>query len=153
MLKFCRTKFVGYEFESETILKVFGTLDDTLYSMQVELRIELPELVVRSIRGNMRRFTTPFCEDATDFLKNAEGIKIEPGFQSIVKRLVGRPGCRHFGNLINECLESLFPALVCMRYKDEKENNPEVTMKEVLEQLKAEYPQINTYCTTFSNTQ
>jgi hypothetical protein len=142
---------VGFEQESEEILKIFGTLDDTLYAMQIEMKLQLPELVITSITGKMRRFTTPFCEEAQNFLKNAEGLKIEPGFQSQVKKLIGRPGCQHLGNLINECCESIIPALLYMKYKELKEKDPNVLMSEVFGQLKATYPQMESFCTTFSH--
>jgi hypothetical protein len=149
MLQFCRTKFVGFEQESPEVLKIFGTLDDTLYAMQIELKIKLPELIITTITGKMRRFTTPFCEEAQNFLKNAEGLKIEPGFQSQVRRMIGRPGCQHFGNLINECCESIIPALLCMKYKELKEKDPNIEVKAVFHQLKAIYPQMGNFCATF----
>jgi hypothetical protein len=150
MLKFCRTKYVGFEPESEEILKIYGTLDDTIYSMQIEMKIKLPELVIDSLTGIMRRITTPFCKEAINFLKNAVGLKIEPGFQSQVRRLVGRPGCRHFGNLINECLESIISGILCMKYKQLKENNPKVSVQDAFKMVKATYPQIATFCESLS---
>jgi len=151
MLKFCRTKFVGFERESDDILKIYGTLDDTLYSMQIEIKLQLPELVIQSLTGKMRRFTTPFCEEATNFLTKGAGLKIEPGFQSKVKRLIGRPGCRHFANLINECCESIIPALICMKYKELHEENPEISIAEVIKEVKETYPQIASFCPTYSS--
>ncbi|HUY00834.1 MAG TPA: DUF2889 domain-containing protein [Candidatus Deferrimicrobium sp.] len=150
MLKFCRTKFVGFELESEEFLKIYGTLDDTIYSMQIEMKIKLPELVIDSLTGTMRRITTPFCKEAINLLKNAIGLKIEPGFQSQVRRLVGRPGCRHFGNLINECLESIIPGIVCIKYKQLKENDSKASVQDAFEMVKASYPQIVTFCESFS---
>ena len=151
MLKFSRIKYVGFEPESNEVLKIYGTLDDTLYSMQIEMKIQLSDLIISSLVGKMRRFTTPYCEEAKDFLKNAVGLKIEPGFQSQVKRLVGRPGCRHFGNLINECCESVIPALICMKYKEKKDDNPKVSIHEAFEEVRKKYPQIKEFCTTFSS--
>ncbi|NHI91469.1 MAG: DUF2889 domain-containing protein [Candidatus Lokiarchaeota archaeon] len=147
MLKFCRTKFVGYEKQDNgTILKIFGTLDDTIYSMQVELQVKLPELEIISIEGRMRRVTTPFCEEAQEFLQNAVGLKVEPGFQSKVKRLIGRPGCRHYGNLLNECLESIIPGLISIKYKESLFSNPKITFETVINELITEYPQIEQFC-------
>ena len=151
MLKFCRTKYVGFEPDSDKGLKIYGTLDDTIYSMQIEMKIQLPDLIISSLVGKMRRVTTPYCEEAKEFLKNAVGLKIEPGFQSQVKRLVGRPGCRHFGNLINECCESVVPALVCIKYKEKKEDNPKASIQEAFEEVREKYPQIREFCTVFSN--
>lgn len=148
MLKFCRAKFVGYEKqEDEDILRVFGTLDDTIYSMQVELLIKLPELEITSIQGKMRRVTTPFCEDAQEFLPKAIGLKVEQGFQSKVKRLIGRPGCRHYGNIINECLESIIPGLISIKYKELLFSKPQITFAEVINELVDQYPQIREFCT------
>ena len=150
MLQFCRTKFVGFEWESNELLKIYGTLDDNLYSMQIDIRIKLPELIIDSITGIMRRFTTPFCETSVDFLEKGKGITIEPGFQSRVKRLIGRPGCRHFGNLINECCEAIIPGLIGMKWKEKREENPDITINDVLDELIERYPQIGTFCPVFS---
>ncbi|MHA1785508.1 MAG: DUF2889 domain-containing protein [Candidatus Helarchaeota archaeon] len=147
MLKFCRTKFVGYEKnEDNTILKIFGTLDDTIYSMKVDLIVKLPELEITSISGEMRRVTTPFCNEAKDFLENAIGLKVESGFQSKIKRLIARPGCRHFGNLINECCESIVPGLISIKWKELRSSNPNVTIDEVTDELIKEFPQIESFC-------
>ncbi len=150
MLQFCRTKFVGFEWESDDCLKIYGTLDDNLYSMQIDIRIKLPELIIDSITGIMRRFTTPFCEASVDFLEKGKGITIEPGFQSKVKRLIGRPGCRHFGNLINECCEAIIPGLIGMKWKEKREDNPAIAINAVLDELVERYPQIGTFCPVFS---
>ncbi|MHA1131385.1 MAG: DUF2889 domain-containing protein [Candidatus Helarchaeota archaeon] len=150
MLQFCRTKFVGFEWISEDYLKIYGTLDDNLYSMQVDIKLKIPELIIESISGKMRRFTTPFCEDAINFLEKGKGIKIGSGFQSQVKRLIGRPGCRHFGNLINECCEAIIPGLVGMKLKEKREKNHLITLTEVLKELLEKYPQLGSYCSVLS---
>ena len=147
MLKFCRTKFVGYEKQEEgDILKIFGTLDDTIYSMQVDLEVKIPDLEIISIQGRMRRVTTPFCNEAQEFLHQAIGLKVERGFQSKVKRLIGRPGCRHYGNIINECLESIIPSLISIKYKESLFSNPKITFNEVIGDLITQYPQIKEFC-------
>ena len=138
---------MGYEKqEDEDYLKVFGNLDDTIYSMQVELKVRLPELEIISIEGKMRRVTTPFCNEAQEFLKKSIGLKVEHGFQSKVKLLIGRPGCRHYGNIINECLESIIPCLISIKYKELSFSNPEITFDEVIKELLIQYPQIKEYC-------
>ncbi len=146
MLKFCRTKFVGYE-KNGNFLRIYGTLDDTIYSLQVDINVKLPELEIDSITGKMRRVTTPFCNDAQQFLQEAIGLKVESGFQSKVKRLIGRPGCRHYGNLINECLESIIPGLISIKYKQLKDNDQRITITNVIEELQNEFPQIKDFCT------
>ena len=144
MLKFCRTKFVGYE-KKDNNLRIYGTLDDTIYSMQIDINVKLPELEVDFISGKMRRVTTPFCNEAQQFLQQAIGLKVEPGFQSKVKRLIGRPGCRHYGNLINECLESIIPGLVTIKYKEMLDINSDITIIDAIEELMQVYPQIKDF--------
>ena len=148
LTNFCRTKFVGYEKEGD-VLRVYGTLDDNMYSMQVDLDIKLPELVIDYITGKMRRVTTPFCHEAQDFLQQAVGLKIEPGFQSKVKRLIGRPGCRHYGNLVNECLESIIPSLISIKYKELHDSNSKITVLDAIEELINDYPQVKEFCVGF----
>jgi len=150
ILRFCRTKFVGYEWETSNILKIYGTLDDTLYSMQVEMKIKLPDLLIISLDGKMRRFTTPFCEESVKFLEKGIGLKVTEGFQHEIKRLIARPGCRHFGNLIVECLDSILPALFCMEYKQLRETDPSIPMSTVFKKIYTSYPQLASFCPQFS---
>lgn len=149
-LQFCRTKFVGYEWGSAKELKIYGTLEDTLYSMRVDIRVKLPELQITSLTGQMRRFTTPFCEASVKFLEKGAGLKLEQGFESQVKRLIARPGCRHFGNLIIECCDSILPALLCMKHKELQEEDPTVSLHAAFEEIQTRYPQLAQFCPIFA---
>ncbi|MHA1378950.1 MAG: DUF2889 domain-containing protein [Candidatus Helarchaeota archaeon] len=150
MLKFCRNKFVGYEKIDETKFSVQGVLEDNLYAHEVEIIIDILEFEIISIKGKMKRYTTPLCPQATDKLELALGLKIEPGFSSKIRKIIGRPGCRHYANIINECCDSLIPALIALNWRDAIEQTPNISKDIFLKDLVKKYPQIKNYCKEFS---
>ncbi|MFX1449411.1 MAG: DUF2889 domain-containing protein [Promethearchaeota archaeon] len=150
MLKFCRNKFVGYEKINDETFLITGILEDNLYAHEVEMHVKLPEFEITSIKGKMKRFTTPLCPKATDKLELALGLKIEPGFSSKIRRMIGRPGCRHYANIINECCDSLIPALISLNWREAIEKNPDISKEEFLKILIEKYPQIKNFCKEFN---
>ena len=141
---------MGYEKVDDNEFLIQGVLEDNLYAHQVEIRVKLPDFEIISIKGIMKRFTTPLCPQATDKLDLAVGLKIEPGFSSKIRKLIGRPGCRHYANIINECCDSLIPALIALKWRDAVYDNPDITKDEFLKQLVNEYPQIKEFCKEFN---
>jgi len=104
MLKFMRNKVVGIERRGEDTLWAYGVLDDDIYGVELEVSISLPDLVIRSIEGRFKRWTTPECPKAVPVLQQAVGFcALEEGFSQKVQKNIGRKGCRHFANLLVEC--------------------------------------------------
>ena len=149
-LSFNRNKFVGIEKKDENTFLIFGTLEDNLYSHEIECEVDLTEMKVIKIKGHMRRFTTPLCPPAAELLQKAVDLKIKPGFTSEVKRKIARPGCRHFGNLLNECINSIVPAIITLEWRSMKKKNPELTRNEFFNQIKDINPLIQDYCIMLS---
>lgn len=107
MLTFSRSKIVGIEREGDTML-AHGFLDDNIYSLELDVKVKLPELEIVSAEGKMRRHTTSVCPSAAAKLQNAVGLRIPAhDFSAKVKRVVGREGCRHFADLLLECCSSV----------------------------------------------
>lgn len=104
MLKFMRNKVVGIERRDEDTLQAYGVLDDDIYAVELEVSISLPDMVIRSIEGRFKRWTTPECPKAVPVLQQAVGFcALEEGFSQKVQKNIGRKGCRHFANLLVEC--------------------------------------------------
>ena len=150
MLKFCRNKFVGYEKIADNEFLIQGILEDNLYAHEVEIVVKLPEFEITSIKGKIKRYTTPLCPQATEKLELALGLKVEPGFSSKIRKIIGRPGCRHYANIINECCDSLVPALIALNWREVKEQSPNISKDAFLKDLVEKYPQVKNFCKEFS---
>jgi predicted metal-dependent phosphoesterase TrpH len=104
MLKFMRNKTVGIERRDKDTLWAYGVLDDDIYGVELEVAITLSDMVIRSIEGRFKRWTTPECPKAIPVLQQAVGsCALEEGFSQRVQKNIGRKGCRHFANLLVEC--------------------------------------------------
>jgi len=104
MLKFMRNKTVGIERRDKDTLWAYGVLDDDIYGVELEVSIGLSDMVIRSIQGRFKRWTTPECPKAIPVLQLAVGFcALEEGFSQKVQKKIGRKGCRHFANLLVEC--------------------------------------------------
>jgi len=104
MLKFMRNKTVGIERRDKDTLWAYGVLDDDIYGVELEVSIGLGDMVIRSIEGRFKRWTTPECPKAIPVLQQAVGFcALEEGFSQKVQKNIGRKGCRHFANLLVEC--------------------------------------------------
>ncbi len=108
MLKFMRNKLVGIERIGPDELLVHGLLDDDIYSLEIDLKVRLSDLRIISIDGKWKRWTTPECPRAVDFLKSAMGICVkESNLYERIRRDIGKKSCRHFANLLIECCDAI----------------------------------------------
>lgn len=142
MLKFNRNKLVTVQRLGDGTLRIHGVLEDTIYAMELDLDVSIPELEIKHIDGKMNRVTTPGCSKATPRLQRAVGICLEPGFSSRVKRLIGREGCRHYANLLLECMDAVVPALISALWKELKEANPGMNAQEFRLKVIEKYPPV-----------
>jgi predicted metal-dependent phosphoesterase TrpH len=116
MLTFMRNKVVGVERRDEETLWVYGVLDDDIYAVELEVSVGLSDMLIRSIRGRFKRWTTPECPKAIPVLQEAVGVHIlEEGFEQKVQKNIGRKGCRHFANLLVECCATAKAAAAVIR--------------------------------------
>ncbi len=77
-----------------------GELSDHIYGMVIKLKTD-DRLTITGLEGEMVRYTTDRCSLGLEFLAEAEGLKVdEEGFEAQVKKVVGRPGCRHLATLL-----------------------------------------------------
>ena len=77
-----------------------GELSDHLYGMTLKVAVN-ENLVVTRIEGEMIRYTTSSCPRGLQSLPKAEGLDLsEKGVESIIRKEVGRPGCRHLATLL-----------------------------------------------------
>ena len=104
MITFSRSQLIGVEILNEETLRFHGTQEDHIYSMEIEMDVRISDGVILAIKGWMKRYTTPICPKAVDKLQEAVGISLrEEGWMSRIMRDIGRKGCQHFAEIINEC--------------------------------------------------
>ncbi|MGD8883690.1 MAG: DUF2889 domain-containing protein, partial [Desulfobacterales bacterium] len=88
-------------------LAVHGVLDDDIYSLEIDVTIQLSEFKILSLNGKWHRYTTPDCPRAIPPLQGAIGFRIDDaGFNQAVHKMIGRKACRHYANLLIECCDS-----------------------------------------------
>ena len=104
MITFSRTMQVTGEFLKKDLIRLRGILEDHIYAMEIQMEVRVPEGVITAIQGTMKRYTTPVCPRAVDFLQNALGLSLrDPDWISKINREVGRKGCQHFAEILVEC--------------------------------------------------
>lgn len=83
------------------------TLD--IHEMHVELRVSLPDLVIRAARVDFATHPAATCPHIAGHYENLVGLSIARGFTHKVRELFGGPrGCTHTTALI----QSMAPAIV-----------------------------------------
>lgn len=108
MLTFTRAKSVSIEGIGPNFVICHCSLDDYIYSMTLEITVNLSRLTIENIEGKMKRITTSLCKTAEPQLKKVIGLNLlDAEFEFKIKRLVGRQGCRHFADMIMEAASSI----------------------------------------------
>ena len=130
MFKFTRNKMVGVNPAGPDLLSVHGVLEDDIYAVELTLQVRTSEGVICDIDGRWKRWTTPECPRALDFLKEAEGLKIHDDIDQAIHKIVGRKACRHFANLMIECVYAAKETTRRLRWEQAKAVQPALTLKE-----------------------
>ncbi|MDP2726911.1 MAG: DUF2889 domain-containing protein, partial [Dehalococcoidia bacterium] len=102
VLRFSRNKLLKVSRASQDQLFVRGILEDNAHSMMVELTVQIPQMEIVAVRGEMGRVPNDICPWALDRLQKAVGLRIAKGLTATVDEEIGRQGCPHMGNLLLE---------------------------------------------------
>ena len=120
-------------------LAVHGVLDDDIYSLEIDVTIELSDLKILSITGKWHRYTTPDCPRAIPLLQEVIGFRIDDeGFNQAVHKIIGRKACRHYANLLIECCDSAKEAALIHQWKDARKRDPELHFADFINAEKSE---------------
>ena len=104
MITFSRSSLVGAEFPDENTVRFHGVQEDHIYDMEILFDVRISDGEILSIKGWMKRYTTPICPKAVDVLQTAVGMSLrEDGWDSRIMREIGRKGCEHFAEILIEC--------------------------------------------------
>jgi hypothetical protein len=142
MITFSRSQIIGVEFPDEDTARFHGIQDDHIYAMEVEMDVRISDGVITAIKGWMKRYTTPVCPKAVDLLQNAVGTSLrQPGWMDTVFREIGRKGCEHFAEIINECGRCLDQSRITRDVKAALEDDPAADIQALASQWLREHPE------------
>lgn len=132
MFDFMRNKVVDVaRLDSET-LEVHGILDDSIYSLELDFKVNISDLICSGIKGRWLRWTTPECPRALDFLNEAEGFCLKAGIDDKIHKTIGRHACRHFANLFIECAYAVRETVKLLRWQEARKDTPGLEFKEFM---------------------
>ncbi|HDS15831.1 MAG TPA: hypothetical protein ENN66_04315 [Proteobacteria bacterium] len=130
MLKFMRNKIVNVARLDQETLAVHGVLDDSIYSLELNFKARISDLVCFEIEGRWLRWTTPECPRALNFLDEAEGFCLAEGIDNTIHKTIGRRACRHFANLFIDCAGALRETVKLLQWEAAREHDPELTFRQ-----------------------
>jgi len=138
MLKFARNKVVNIVAKDDDRLLVHGVLDDDIYSCEINLEVQRPDMVVKALKGRWHRYTTPDCPRALDTLHPAVGRCVrDADFAHFINKEVGRKGCEHFANLIIEGAAAALEAELVLRWQRACQSDPDLDFEAFAESQEA----------------
>jgi predicted metal-dependent phosphoesterase TrpH len=127
VLKYARNKMTNVVVKDADTLAVHGVLDDDIYSLEIDLTIQLSDFKILSLNGKWHRYTTPDCPRAIPPLQDIIGFCIDDeGFNQAVHKIIGRKACRHYANLLIECCDSAKEAALIHKWKNASKRQPEL---------------------------
>jgi Protein of unknown function (DUF2889) len=113
MITFSRSQVIGAEFPDDKTVRFNGSLEDHIYSMEINMDVQIADGKVLAIEGLMKRYTNFVCPQAVTVLQTAIGMSLrEDGWERRIMKDIGRKGCEHFAEIIIECGRSLDQACV-----------------------------------------
>jgi len=133
MLEFMRNKLVDVARLNEDTLSIHGVLDDSIYNLELDFKVNINDLVCSAIEGRWLRWTTPQCPQALTFLKEADGFCLSEGIDNKIHKTVGRRACRHFANLFIECAYAARETVKLLHWQEAVGNEPGLSFKDFLE--------------------
>ncbi len=149
MFEFTRSKSIGVEKREEGMFLVHGFLDDNVYTIELDLEVKTPEYTISSARGYMKRYTTPECPKAPSILDDTVGLEIGGAdFETKIKKLVGRGGCRHLADLFIECCNAVSPAALQVEWKNASSGG--ISKDDFIRNMLKNEPKIRDRCKTYS---
>ena len=132
MLEFMRNKVVNVARIDEETLSVHGILDDSIYSLEINFKVNIIDLVCSAVEGRWLRWTTPECPRALTFLEEVEGFCLKAGIDEKIHKTMGRRACRHFANLFIECGYAARETAKILSWQAALKENCELTFKQFM---------------------
>ena len=139
MITFNRSQVIGAEFPGEDIVRFNGVLEDHIYSMEINMDVQIKDGKILSIEGIMKRYTNFVCPRAVPILQIAVGMSLrEDGWERRIMKEIGRKGCEHFAEVIIECGRCLDQAWLAKDIWQALETDPAMDQMAFMEKWLAE---------------
>ena len=139
MITFSRSQVIGAEFPDEETVRFNGILKDHIYSMEINMDVQVADGKILTIEGMMNRYTNSVCPMAVPVLQTAAGMCLrEEGWERRIMKEIGRKGCEHFAEIIIECGRCLDQAFMTKDMWQALETNPGLDQAAFMEKWLAE---------------
>ena len=139
MITFNRSQVIGAEFPDVDTVRFNGVLQDHIYSMEINMDVQIADGKILAIEGIMKRYTNFVCPQAVPVLKTATGISLrQNGWESRIMKEIGRKGCEHFAEIIIECGRCLDQARMTKDMWQALETDPDLDQVAFMEKWLAE---------------
>jgi hypothetical protein len=139
VITFNRSQVVSAEFPDAATVRFNGILEDHIYSMEINMDVQLADGKILAIEGNMKRYTNFVCPQAVPVLQIAAGLSLrEDGWESRIMKEIGRKGCEHFAEIIIECGRCLDQVRIANDMWQALETDPDLDQLEFMEKCLAE---------------
>ena len=139
MITFNRSQVVSTEFPDAETVRFNGILEDHIYSMEINMDVQLADGKILAIEGNMKRYTNFVCPQAVPVLQIAAGLSLrEDGWERRIMKEIGRKGCEHFAEIIIECGRCLDQVRIANDMWQALETDPDLDQLEFMEKCLAE---------------
>ena len=134
MITFSRSEVIGAEFPDENTVRFNGILEDHIYSMEINMDVQIADGKILAIEGIMKRYTNFVCPQAVPVLQEATGMSLrEGGWERRIMKEIGRRGCEHFAEIIIECGRSLDQACLTRDMWRTLETDPGLDQEEFVQ--------------------
>lgn len=104
ILCFSRNRCTSVEQINDQTIRSSCRLQDTLMDAFVEITVQLPDLEITKVKGELTR--SPWQEDlnTVESLQRVIGIRVGPGIKKIIKGLMGETGGdKQLAFMVEEC--------------------------------------------------
>ncbi len=134
MITFNRSQVITAEFPDEETIRFNGTLEDHIYSMEINMEVNIADGKILAIEGIMKRYTNFVCPQAVPVLQTAIGMSFrEDDCERRIMKEIGRKGCEHFAEIIIECGRCLDQAAMTKAMWQKLETDPGLNQEEFVQ--------------------
>jgi hypothetical protein len=149
---FNRKKNVDIRTADRSII-VTAHMVDNYHEMEAELRISMPDMVIRSVVGRMIKVPDERCREAGAVLEKAVGLEIKRGLTQLMEQTIGgRNGCSHMTNLVMEACHASVQGIYLSLRGEFGDILDEMTIAERVKSFMLMRPQMIDSCVSYRST-
>ncbi len=149
-LNFLRNKVVEVEPQANGDLAVSWRMTDDLLRAEINLVVRPPQLEIVETNARFERAQTLSCQNASELIKDVEGVSIGPGLRKITAGLLGGPdGCSILVDAVLECANAVILHFTRSEIESMQHlTDPDAKMDALRNMLKAN-PRLRESCIAF----